>query len=103
MFRKHRGKPGHGHSAVVAPWVADRSVPVRACCCPARPAVKVVLPPAPGRSAPVDLWLCGHHYRLSRAALAGAGARIDELTVPGAAADRTGACGAAAHESVRPV
>ena len=46
----------------------------RACCCPARPVVRVIMPPARGRPHPVDLLLCGHHYRVSRAALRAAGA-----------------------------
>jgi hypothetical protein len=36
--------------------------------------VRVVMPPAPARPHPVDLLLCGHHYRVSRDALAAAGA-----------------------------
>ena len=32
--------------------------------------IKIVMPPAPGRPHPVDLWLCGHRYRESRQALA---------------------------------
>jgi hypothetical protein len=36
--------------------------------------VKVLIPPAPGRPHSADLLLCGHHYRLSRGALAAAGA-----------------------------
>lgn len=48
----------------------------RACCCPARPAVTVIMPPAPGRPHPTDLLLCAHHYRASRAALDAAGAAI---------------------------
>ena len=46
----------------------------RACCCPARPVVTVIMPPAPGRLHPVDLLLCRHHFRVSRAALKAAGA-----------------------------
>jgi hypothetical protein len=46
----------------------------RACCCPARPVVTVIMPPAPGRPRPVDLLLCGHHFRVHQAALAAAGA-----------------------------
>jgi len=58
--------------------VADRS-----CCCPARPAVTVIMPPAPGRLHPVDLLLCGHHYQAGRAALHTAGATVnDEAGVP---------------------
>ena len=51
----------------------------RACCCPARPVVRVIMPPAPGRSHAVDLLLCGHHYRVSRRALEAAGVTIYEL------------------------
>jgi hypothetical protein len=58
--------------------VADRS-----CCCPARPAVTVIMPPAPGRPHPVDLLLCGHHYQVGRAALHTADATVyDEAGVP---------------------
>jgi hypothetical protein len=46
----------------------------RACCCSARPAVVAVFPARPGRSHPVDLLLCGHHYRECRAGLEAAGA-----------------------------
>jgi len=73
---------------------ADRAEPLagagRACCCPARPVVTVVMPSAPGRPHPVDLLLCGHHYRVCRAAVAAAGAAVyDELGAP----VRTGAGG----------
>ena len=54
-------------------------VPGRACCCPAWPVVRVIMPPAPRRPHPVDLLLCGHHYRLSRKALAAAGATVYDL------------------------
>ena len=64
--------------------LADPSVPMRACCCPARPMFKIVMPPAPARPRPVDLWLCGHHHHASRPALAAAGAQIYRL---GAAPD----------------
>lgn len=63
----------------------DPSVPARACCCPARPVVKVFVPLASGMRM-VDLWLCGHHYRASQAALNAAGAVAEELDVP---ADRS--------------
>jgi hypothetical protein len=42
----------------------------QACCCPAKPAVRVVMPPSPSRRHSTELFLCGHHFRLSRAALA---------------------------------
>jgi hypothetical protein len=41
------------------------------------------MPPTPDRPHPVDLLLCGHHYRVSRRALTAAGARI--LNLPGRA------------------
>jgi hypothetical protein len=57
--------------------VADRS-----CCCPARPAVTVIMPPVPGRPHPADLLLCGHHYQAGRAALHAVGATVyDEAGV----------------------
>jgi hypothetical protein len=34
----------------------------------------VMMPPREGQPDPVDLWLCDHHYRKSRQALAAAGA-----------------------------
>ena len=37
------------------------------------------MPPTRERRHPVDLLLCGHHYRVSRRALAVARARIEEL------------------------
>lgn len=58
----------------------DRSRPralgVRACCCPARPVVRVRIPPSDARPHSVALLLCGHHYRMSCAALAAVGAVI---------------------------
>ena len=46
----------------------------QACCCPARPMVTVMTPPTASRPYPIDLLLCGHHYRASQAALRAAGA-----------------------------
>ena len=63
----------------------DPSAPSSACCCPARPAVKVIMPPTAARRHSGDLWLCGHHYRASVAALLKAGARVEDLTVMTAA------------------
>lgn len=48
----------------------------RACCCGARPVVVAVFPAPPGRSGPVDLLLCGHHYRECRSGLETAGAVV---------------------------
>jgi len=50
-----------------------------ACCCPAYPVVRVVMPVTPQRPHPTDLLLCGHHYRVSRAVLAAAHASVHEL------------------------
>ncbi len=48
----------------------------RACCCPARPVVRVMMSATATRPEPVDLLLCGHHYRVSQAALRAAGAVV---------------------------
>jgi len=45
----------------------------RACCCSARPVVRVLMPAAPSRPYRVELLLCGHHFRLSQWTLAAAG------------------------------
>jgi hypothetical protein len=60
-------------------------LPGRACCCPAKAAVRVTMPSAPGRPGETDLLLCGHHYRVSRRALATCGAGVREL--PGTPSD----------------
>ena len=65
----------------------------RACCCPAQPVVRAIMPATAQRGS-VDLLLCGHHYRVSRQALAAAGARIEEM--PG----KAGAAEAALLENV---
>jgi len=57
----------------------------RACCCAAKAAVLVTMPPGPSRRHTTGLLLCGHHYRVSRRALAAAGAVAREL--PGTPAD----------------
>jgi hypothetical protein len=41
--------------------------------------VRVVMPPTAARRHETDLLLCGHHYRVSRAALAAAHATVSEL------------------------
>lgn len=53
------------------------------------------MPPTPTRPHPVDLLLCGHHYGVSRAALAAVGAIVY---------DETGAlieAGTGEHEAAR--
>lgn len=79
--------------ALEEPRFTDPSVPSRSCCCAARPAVKVIMPPAAGRAHSVDLWLCGHHYRASAAALLNAGARVEDLTIMTAAPPQTDRAG----------
>jgi hypothetical protein len=39
-----------------------------------------MMPPTATRRRYVDLWLCGHHYRTSLAALLAAGATVEDLT-----------------------
>ena len=51
----------------------------RACCCPAQPVVRAIMPPTAKRRHSVDLLLCGHHYRVSRQGLAAARARVEYL------------------------
>jgi hypothetical protein len=50
-----------------------------ACCCAAKPTVRVTMPPSPSRRHSTELLLCGHHYRVSRQALAAAKAVVREL------------------------
>jgi hypothetical protein len=52
----------------------------QACCCVARPVIRVVMPPTADRPHETELLLCGHHYRISRAALAAAHASAHELS-----------------------
>jgi hypothetical protein len=54
-----------------------------ACCCPANPVVRAVMPATAARPHSTELQLCGHHYRAARQALAAAGATVTKL--PGAA------------------
>ena len=81
MINRH---PAYGPPPAEHLSLIDPTVPSRACCCLARPAVKVITPPTKDRPHPVDLWLCGHHYRASMAALELAGATVEgcDLTAP---------------------
>src|SRR6266568_5758513 len=82
----HEKAPGagqsHAHHPLASLPLADTLtvIPDRACCCAAKPVAKAVMPATETRG-PVDLWLCGHHWRVSRAALAEAGANVSELPV----------------------
>ena len=62
-----------------APQGPAASLSDQACCCVARAVVRVVLPPTAGRPHETELLLCGHHYRVSRAALSAAHASVHEL------------------------
>ena len=60
------------------PAASPAVLPGRACCCPAKAAVRVIMPPVQGRPE-TDLLLCGHHYLVSRRALSAAGASVHDL------------------------
>ena len=78
MFNRHPTYGGSAAAERIAP--IRQPVPTSACCCPARPVVLVMMPPAPGRPRAVDLWLCAHHYRESATVLDKAGAIAEDLT-----------------------
>ena len=61
----------------------DTVIADRADCGPALPVVRVIMPPTPDRPHETDLLLCGHHYRVSRQALAQAHASVCRLSGPG--------------------
>jgi hypothetical protein len=71
-FRHKAEEPPPENPAGVA---ISFSVKENACCCPARPVVRVIMPATATRPHSVELLLCNHHYRLGRAALRAAGAR----------------------------
>jgi len=72
----HRRAKAAGDQAA---WSGPPPLADRSCCCPARPVVRVLIPPSSTRPHSVDLLLCGHHYLASRGALAAARAvAIDE-------------------------
>ena len=58
----------------------------KACCCPSRPMVKVLMPATADRPYRVELLLCGHHFRLSQWTLAAVGAVA--RVMPGRSAGR---------------
>ena len=82
MSAKSMHPAGHGGMAhgdlpkrvTPQPWLAGC-----ACCCPAWPAVRVIMPATAGRPHETDLLLCAHHYRASRQALDAAGAVVVEF------------------------
>ena len=68
----HDDTLGAGGEAVLGP----------ACCCPANAVVRVIMPATAARPHRTELLLCGHHYRVSRQALAAANATVTELLGP---------------------
>jgi hypothetical protein len=77
--------PAQGGNSGARP-IHDDSIPAsitisagHACCCPARPVVRVTMPPTDTRRHTTELLLCGHHYRVSREALAAVHATVTEL------------------------
>jgi hypothetical protein len=79
MFRRHRVVTA-ADRARLAEELAEIGMAIgvteRACCCPARPVVRVVMPATASRREPVDLLLCGHHYQAGQVALLAAGAAV---------------------------
>jgi len=71
-------EPAESPGAYVIDWRAVQQAD-HACCCPARPVVIAIMPPRPGRPHQTDLLLCGHHCRVSRKALATAGATVLDI------------------------
>jgi hypothetical protein len=84
-MRQHKGippqkAPATAHDVVPADNTVREAEPAwlleTACCCPARPAVRVVMPASDDRPRSAELLLCGHHFRNSREALIVAGASV---------------------------
>lgn len=59
--------------------LGETALLTRACCCPSRPVVQVIMPPVPERPHETDLLLCEHHFRFSRQALDAVGASVRRL------------------------
>ena len=81
--RKNNAAVQRDHGTPASSAASPADLPGRACCCPAKAVVRVIMPP-PGPSE-TDLLLCGHHYLVSRRALAATGASVREL--PGTSPD----------------
>ena len=79
-FTRRRASTADRMADDQAGWSGPPRLADRSCCCPARPVVRVLIPPGPARPCSADLLLCRHHYLASRAALAGAGAAVIDET-----------------------
>jgi hypothetical protein len=84
-MRQHKGIPPKTATPPahdVGPWddSLDPGEPAwlieTACCCPSRPAVRVLVPAAGDRPRATELLLCGHHFRRSADSLSRAGASV---------------------------
>lgn len=82
---------------VPSQWSSPLCDESRACCCPAQPVARVVMPPANGRQHRVELLLCGHHYRVSHETLATAGATVQDFPGRAGAAEAALLGGAQQH------
>jgi hypothetical protein len=99
--RKDASAAGHAPGGATIARGVPAGLAELACCCPARPVVRVVMPPVPARPHETELLLCGHHYRVSRQALAAAHAAVCEM--PGTPADTTALLDLDEHGSPAPV
>lgn len=72
--------PSRDLAGDAADWTWPLAMAGRACCCLASPVVTAVMPSVPQRPYPVDLLLCGHHYRACEMALLAAGATVYDET-----------------------
>ncbi len=95
-----RGNPAPTAGGPAA-WCGPPPLAERGCCCPARPVVRALIPPARKRRLPADLLLCGHHYLASKAALAAVGAVVIDET--GAVLYPPAAFGSAAYADSDPL
>src|ERR1700746_3501837 len=78
-FPRREAEPAREAADDQTVWFGPPGYCDRSCCCPARPVVRVLIPPSSVRPHFVDLFLCHHHYRASRGALSAANAvAIDE-------------------------
>jgi hypothetical protein len=66
-------------AAAAAERIAPSQPEFHACCCPGRPVVRVIMPASVTRPSPVDLLLCGHHYRVSQEAITAAHGTVQVL------------------------
>jgi hypothetical protein len=87
MNARSQHPAGRGHTApgLLHDDTIDASSQVvlgPACCCPAKPVVRVIMPATAARRHSTELLLCGHHYRVSRQAFDAAGATVAELPGP---------------------